>query len=63
MAWRNTQEGGAGRTDDNRGPKPTRAWQGTAPGDNHWFGRAPSPDGSRQGLDVRMHRRPRVTAS
>ena len=63
MAWRNKVEGGSGRTDDSRGPKPARAWQGTAPGDSSFNGRTPDPNASRQGWDSRMHRRRRVTAS
>lgn len=61
--WRNEVEGGTGRTDDNRGPKPVRAWQGSAPGDASFNGRTPDPDASRQGRDSRMYRRTRITAS
>ena len=62
MAWRNETEGGSGRTDDSRGPKPARSWQPTAPGENHFNGLAPQPS-ARQGEDVRLYRRARVTAS
>jgi hypothetical protein len=61
--WRNEQTGGSGRTDDHRGPRNGPAWQASAPGDHHWSGRTTTPDGSRQGVDVRMNRRARVTAS
>ncbi|GAA3121903.1 hypothetical protein [Streptomyces echinatus] len=60
--WRNQVEGGAARTDDNRGPKPTRAWQSTGPGGSTWHGITPEP-GPRQGEDSRTYRRARVTAS
>jgi hypothetical protein len=63
VAWRNTQQGGTGRTDDSRGPKPARAWQGSGPGGDEWNGRHPTSDGSRQGQDVRLRRHLRVTAS
>ena len=62
MAWRNEAEGGSGRTDDSRGPKPARAWQSTGPGENHFNGITPQPS-ARQGEDVRLYRRARVTAS
>jgi len=62
MAWRNGSEGGSGRTDDNRGPKPTHSRQPISPGDADWNGLAPQP-GPRQGEDVRLYRRARVTAS
>lgn len=62
MSWRNEIEGGAARTDDMRGPKPARAWQGTAPGENRFNGLTPTPS-PRQGEDVRLYRRLRVTAS
>lgn len=61
--WRNEQTGGSGRTDDHRGPGNDRGFQASAPGDHHWSGRTTTPDGSRQGVDVRMYRRARVTAS
>ncbi|MEU6552086.1 hypothetical protein ABZ915_17645 [Streptomyces sp. NPDC046915] len=60
--WRNEVEGGAGRSSDSRGPKPTRAWQPTSPGENHTNGLTPEPS-PRQGEDSRMYRRARVTAS
>ncbi|MET8981039.1 hypothetical protein ABZX85_36095 [Streptomyces sp. NPDC004539] len=62
--WRNQSQGGAGRTDDSRGPRPARAWQsaGVSPGDASFNGLTPQP-GARQGEDSRMHRRARVTAS
>lgn len=60
--WRNETEGGAGRTDDNRGPGPTRAWQSTGPGGSTFNGLTPHPS-ARQGEDSRLHRRARVTAS
>ena len=63
MAWRTLAEGGAGRTDDSRGPGPRRAFQAAGPGDHDWSGRHPTPDGSRQGVDVRMNRNLRITAS
>ena len=62
MAWHNEVEGGTARTDDNRGPKPARAWQPTSPGENHFNGLAPQPS-PRQGEDSRLYRRARVTAS
>ncbi|MFJ9633766.1 hypothetical protein ACIRU8_39340 [Streptomyces sp. NPDC101175] len=61
--WRNQAEGGSGRTDDSRGPGAARPYQAAGPGDHDWSGRAPTPDGSRQGVDVRMNRRLHVTAS
>ena len=61
--WTNEQSGGAGRTDDHRGPGNDRASQQTAPRDHDWNGRTTTPDGSRQGIDTRMYRRARVTAS
>ncbi|MQY15001.1 hypothetical protein SRB5_51780 [Streptomyces sp. RB5] len=60
--WRNEVEGGAGRTSDNRGPTPDRAWQSTGPGERTFNGLTPTPS-VRQGEDSRMHRRARVTAS
>jgi hypothetical protein len=60
--WRNEVEGGSGRTDDNRGPKPARAWQPTGPGEGQFNGLTPQPS-ARQGEDSRMYRRARVTAS
>jgi hypothetical protein len=60
--WRNGTEGGSGRTDDNRGPKPVRAWQPVAPGENRFNGLTPQPSG-RQGESTRLYRRARVTAS
>lgn len=60
--WRNRQEGGAGRTDDSRGPKPTRAWQSTGPGETTFNGVTPNPS-PRQGEDVRLYRRRGVTSS
>jgi hypothetical protein len=62
MAWRNEAEGGSGRTDDSRGPKPARAWQPNAPGENRFNGLTPQPS-ARQVEDVRLYRRARVTAS
>jgi hypothetical protein len=62
MAWRNEVEGGSGRTDDNRGPKPNRAWQPKSPGDSTFNGLTPQPS-AREGEDVRLYRRARVTAS
>jgi len=64
MARRNEADAecGAGRTDDNRGPKPTRAWQPTAPGENWFNGITPQPS-ARQGESTRLYRRARVTAS
>ncbi|MEU0200903.1 MULTISPECIES: hypothetical protein [unclassified Streptomyces] len=62
MAWRNEVEGGVGRTDDSRGPKPARAWQPTSPGENRFNGLAPQPS-ARQGESTRLYRRARVTAS
>ena len=62
MAWRNEVEGGTGRTDDNRGPKPDRGWQPTGPGENRFNGLTPDPS-PRQGEDSRLYRRARVTAS
>lgn len=61
-AWFNRSEGGQGRTDDNRGPKPSRAWQAVAPGEQQWTGITPEP-GPRQGETPRLYRRARVTAS
>jgi hypothetical protein len=61
-AWRNEQTGGSGRTDDNRDPKPNRAWQGTGPGENRFNGITPQPS-AREGEDVRLYRHARVTAS
>ncbi|MHC5904188.1 hypothetical protein ACVNF4_09830 [Streptomyces sp. S6] len=62
--WRNQAQGGAGRTDDSRGPKPVRSWQtaGVSPGDATFNGLTPQPS-VRQGEDSRMFRRARVTAS
>ncbi len=60
--WRNEIEGGRARTDDNRGPKPARAWQAAGPGEQHWTGITPEP-GPRQGETARLYRRARVTAS
>ncbi|MFF9240083.1 hypothetical protein ACF1AL_14790 [Streptomyces sp. NPDC014801] len=62
MAWRNETEGGAGRTDDSRGPTPTRSWQPVSPGENRVNGITPQP-GPRQGESTRLYRRARVTAS
>jgi hypothetical protein len=62
MAWHNETEGGAARTDDSRGPKPARAWQPTAPGENRFNGLTPQPS-ARQGESTRLYRRARVTAS
>jgi hypothetical protein len=62
MAWRNETEGGSARTDDNRGPKPGRAWQSTGPGGSNFNGLTPQPP-ARQGENVRLYRRARVTAS
>ncbi|EFE65797.1 predicted protein [Streptomyces viridosporus ATCC 14672] len=62
MAWRNEQVGGAGRTDDSRGPGPGRAWQSTGPGEHRFNGLTPHPS-ARQGEDVHLYRRARVTAS
>jgi hypothetical protein len=60
--WRNQQTGGAARTSDNRGPSPARAWQSTGPGETNFNGLTPNPS-PRQGEDVRLYRRGRVTAS
>ncbi|MFE2047966.1 hypothetical protein ACFXAS_05625 [Streptomyces sp. NPDC059459] len=62
MAWRNQTEGGSARTDDSRGPKPTRAWQSTGPGEHLFNGLTPQP-APRQGESTRLYRRARVTAS
>lgn len=62
MAWRNQQAGGSARADDNRGPKPARAWQSNGPGETSFNGLTPEPP-PRQGEDVRMYRRTRVTSS
>ncbi|CUW31759.1 hypothetical protein TUE45_06508 [Streptomyces reticuli] len=61
-AWRNEAEGGSGRTDDSRGPRPARSWQPTSPGENRFTGLAPDTS-PRQGESVRLYRRARVTAS
>jgi hypothetical protein len=60
--WSNEVEGGSGRTNDNRGPKPARAWQSTGPGGSNFNGITPQPS-TRQGESTRMYRRARVTAS
>lgn len=60
--WRNETEGGSGRADASRGPRPGRAWQSTGPGEHHFNGLAPQPS-ARQGESSRLHRRARVTAS
>lgn len=60
--WRNEIEGGRGRTGDQRGPKPERAWQGTGPGEHNFNGLTPDPS-PRQGEDSRIYRRARVRAS
>jgi hypothetical protein len=60
--WRNETEGGSGRTDDSRGPKPARAWQSTGPGEHLFNGLTPHPS-ARQGESTRLYRRARVTAS
>lgn len=60
--WRNQTEGGSARTDDSRGPKPTRAYQSTSPGENTFNGLTPDPS-PRQGEDCRLYRHTRVTAS
>ncbi len=62
MAWRNEVEGGAARTDDNRGPKPGRAWQAAGPGESTFNGLTPDPP-LRQGESSRLYRRASVTAS
>lgn len=62
MARRNAAESGAARTDDSRGPGPARAWQSTGPGGSTVNGITPIP-GHRQGEDVHLYRRARVTAS
>jgi len=61
-SWRNEVEGGSARTGDSRGPKPDRAWQSTAPGENRFNGLTPDPS-PRQGEDSRTYRRARVSAS
>lgn len=60
--WRNEVEGGVGRTDDSRGPRPARSWQPTSPGENHFNGLAPDTS-PRQGESTRLYRRARVRAS
>lgn len=59
--WFNRRTEGA-RTDDNRGPNPTRGYQPAAPGDNTFNGRTPDPS-PRQGESPRLYRRRHVTSS